>query len=118
MADAENKPLAAEQQQQSLPAEQQQQPPQDLDQEQQDDQGQQLQGQQGKPAPPPKEIIGEQLNPQSSIPNPNPLHKSYSISFIREHMAAACATKIAMKGTKKKKEERNVAGVRVCVFRS
>ncbi|KAH8335311.1 hypothetical protein KR074_010356 [Drosophila pseudoananassae] len=61
MADAENKPLAAETQQQSLPAEQQQQPPQDQDQEPQDDQGQQLQGQQGKPAPPPKEIIATKV---------------------------------------------------------
>ncbi|XP_017071449.1 Y-box-binding protein 1 [Drosophila eugracilis] len=54
MADAENKPLAAEQQQ-----EQQNLQEQDLEQEPQDEQ--QLQGQQGKPAPPPKEVIATKV---------------------------------------------------------
>ncbi|KAH8373410.1 hypothetical protein KR009_005966 [Drosophila setifemur] len=58
MADAENKPLAAEQPPQSLPAEQQLQPELDQEQELQDDQGQQLQG---KPAPPPKEVIATKV---------------------------------------------------------
>ncbi|KAH8322892.1 hypothetical protein KR059_010069 [Drosophila kikkawai] len=58
MADAENKPLAAEQQQQQ-PEQQQQNLPEDLEQEPQDEQ--QLQGQQGKPAPPPKEVIATKV---------------------------------------------------------
>ncbi|XP_016971145.1 Y-box-binding protein 1 [Drosophila rhopaloa] len=57
MADAENKPLAAEQQQNQQ--EQQNLQEQDLEQEPQDEQ--QLQGQQGKPAPPPKEVIATKV---------------------------------------------------------
>ncbi|XP_052848945.1 Y-box-binding protein 1 [Drosophila gunungcola] len=57
MADAENKPLAAEQQQNQQ--EQQNLQEQDLEQESQDEQ--QLQGQQGKPAPPPKEVIATKV---------------------------------------------------------
>ncbi|XP_017060087.1 Y-box-binding protein 1 [Drosophila ficusphila] len=57
MADAENKPLAAEQQpNQQEPQNLQEQ---DLEQEPQDEQ--QLQGQQGKPAPPPKEVIATKV---------------------------------------------------------
>jgi len=69
MADSEN--------QQQLPIEQQ-----SLAQEEQQDDGQQAQG---KPAPPPKEIIGKYWN-------------QFAFSFMQTH-GEWCATKIAMKGT-------------------
>jgi len=108
MADAESKPLIPEQQQQP---EQQNLQEQEIEQELQE-LDQELQG---KPAPPPKEVIGKDTIRSDGNPSFELTTKSQPISFICEkHMAAA--TKIAFeKKRRRKKRTKKHASLRSCV---
>lgn len=95
--------MADSEKQQQLPIEQQQPLAQE---EQEDDDGQQAQG---KPAPPPKEIIGKHLN-------------QFAFSFMQTHGECWGATKIAMKernGTERRRALQYIQKLRkMCVHRS